>query len=195
MRWVCEPFCCRSLTTSARDMLDIENFAVPHEDTGQGLVDYLQECAQNDETMGAMRTYLVRFRKTNECVGYFSLKAGLVSLGEMECESGVVFDTLPGVELANFAVNKSFVQKYHFPGIGELIFTHFILPIIRSAAEYVGVCLVYLFSLPYPELMKRYEKYGFHRLTLDAEEKLHHRLKPVYDQTCIFMCQPLFHLK
>ena len=35
-----------------------------------------------DERVGLMRSYLVRHKHTDECVGYFSLKAGLVSVNE-----------------------------------------------------------------------------------------------------------------
>lgn len=192
MRLDADGFYCANLACSPKDLEDIGHFEIVHSITGKGLVDYLKDCAVDDEQLGAMRTYFVRMCETDECVGYFSLKAGLVSLQETEIDGNADFDTLPGVELANFAVNKSYVHKYHARGIGRLIFTSFILPLIRGAGQYVGVCLVYLFSLPHSKLMKNYESYGFHRLTLDAEEKLHHRLKPSYDQSCIFMCQPLY---
>ena len=187
MRLEFNPFYCESLTMSSKDREDIENFSVVHADTGKGLLNYLKTYAAADEMHGAMRTYLVRMTKNNECVGYFSLKAGLVSLQEAEFDGAILFDTLPGVELANFAVNRNYVQKYQARGIGSVLFTNFIIPLIKSASEYIGVCLVYLFALPQPGLLKNYERYGFRRLTSDAEEKLHRRLKPTYDQSCIFM--------
>ena len=182
---------CESLSKTQKTQDDIQHFSVLHEETGKGLVRYLQESASFDEELGSMRTYFVRMRGTQECVGYFSLKAGLVSLRETQFEDKAEFDTLPGVELANFAVNAAFVRKYHVKGIGGVIFTDFILPIIREAAGLVGICLVYLFALPHAALLKNYERYGFQRLSPEAESQLHKRLKPAYDQSCIFMCQPL----
>lgn len=186
-----ECFYCTSLVMSQKDQADIAGFSVFHEDTGKGLVNYLQMFAAADETAGTMRTYIVRMIETNECAGYFSLKAGLVSVQETQNGNATEFDTLPGVELANFAVNAGFVRKYQVKGIGGLIFANFILPIIRNAAAYVGISMVYLFALPHPGLLRNYERYGFHRLEPGAEQRLHKRLKPSYDQSCIFMCQPL----
>ncbi|MBQ7650686.1 MAG: hypothetical protein IJS15_06980 [Victivallales bacterium] len=172
-------------------MMDIAKFSVVHNDTGKGLVNYLQKYAMSDEQEGAMRTYLVRLQNTLEFVGYFSLKAGLVSLREAQIDGETVFDTLPGVELANFAIDSHFIRKYQAKGIGGIIFVNFILPIIREVSKIVGVYLVYLFALPESDLIKTYERYGFHRLTPDAEMKLHRRLKPQYDESCIFMFYPL----
>ncbi len=97
---------------------------------GNGLIRYLRQCAFPDEDDGTMRTYIVRYNVTSEMVGYFFLKAGLISYNEhdvpvLDDETGEkvinnetgkvqmrhVFDTLPGVELANFAVNETYVRK------------------------------------------------------------------------------------
>ena len=191
MRLDYELFYCENLTNSQANMEDIANFTVVHNDTGKGLVNYLQQYAMSDEQDGAMRTYLVRLKKTLDFVGYFSLKAGLVSLREAQINGETVFDTLPGVELANFAIDSNFANKYHAKGLGGVIFVNFILPIIREVSNIVGVYLVYLFALPQNDLIKTYEKYGFRRLTPDAERKLHRRLKPQYDESCIFIFYPL----
>ncbi|MBO7533235.1 MAG: hypothetical protein J6T46_04555 [Victivallales bacterium] len=184
-------FYCENLAMSDKDIADIANFTVVHEDTGGGLLRYLQEYAAMDEHMGTMRTYMVRMKETDECVAYFSLKAGLVSLRESQVDGDAVFDTAPGVELANYAVNGQYVRKYQAKGIGGVIFSHFIIPVIRMAASLIGACVVYLFALPQPTLMETYRKYGFQRLSSEAEDKLHRRLKPLYDQSCIFMFYPL----
>ena len=42
-----------------------------------------------------MRTYLVRDRDTHELVAYFSLKAGLASVGEVQEGGQAEFDTVP----------------------------------------------------------------------------------------------------
>lgn len=81
-----------------------------------------------------MRTYLVRDNETEECVGYFALNAGLISLNETEIlmsdmETGKnhyerEFDTLPGVGLAYFAVNSNYINRYPYQkGVGHVIFT------------------------------------------------------------------------
>ena len=181
----------------ARDIADIEDFWIEAAE-GQGLSDYLKEYASQEEIDRGMRTYLVRDNETDECVGYFSLKAGLISLNEAEVEleddsTGEVsvereFDTLPGVELANFAVNSSYISRYPYQkGVGYVIFKKFILPLVDMAAGYVGIQLLYIFALPYEKLMKRYERYGFRCLPDTEEADLHKRLKPRYDESCHFM--------
>lgn len=182
---------------SERDLEAIKDFYISDE-KGQGLDDYLKYDSCDDEERREMRTYLVRTVDGDECVGYFSLKAGLVSLNEGEeydedtGDAVLAFDTLPGVELADFAVNSAFIDKYPaFKGVGLLIFTEFIVPIVNLAAQFVGVKMIYIFALPYDDLIKRYERYGFRRLSFEAEHDLHKRLKPRYDQYCRFMYQLL----
>lgn len=63
----------------ASDIQDINSFSIDL-DTGAGLLSYIQKRACKDELSHEMRTYLVRDTVTNECAGYFSLKAGLISL-------------------------------------------------------------------------------------------------------------------
>ena len=101
----------------------------------------------------------------------------------------VVFDTIPGVELANFAVNSSYLKKRpSAKGIGLIIFNQFVLPIVRKTAEYVAVKILYIFALPYESLINNYKvNYGFERLNESDEKELHKRLKPAYDDSCIFM--------
>ena len=126
------------------------------------------------------------------------LKAGLISLNEIEVEvedtetgehtTVKEFDTLPGVELANFAVNSSYISAYpYLKGVGHVIFTEFIIPTIEQAAQYVGVKMFYIYALPYDKLISRYQRYGFSRLPETEENDLHRRLKPRYDESCKFM--------
>ncbi len=179
------------------DLTDIEDFSIDAPE-GQGLDIYLKNCACLDEQNREMRTYLVRDMQTDELVGYFSLKAGLISLNETEAEiedaktgkhqSIREFDTLPGVELANFAVNSNYVHTYpYLKGVGHVIFTEFILPLIDEVSSYIGVRMIYIFALPYDKLINRYERYGFKRLPEEQENDLHRRLKPRYDESCKFM--------
>ena len=139
-----------------------------------------------------MRTYVVRDNFSSEMVGYFSLKAGLVSVNEVHTEDEVTFDTIPGVEVANFAVNNTYLRNHpELSGTGLIIFNDFIVPIIQEAAKSVGVKIIYLFALPFERLIETYVNYGFLRLDSAAEDELHKRLKPQYDEDCIFMFQQL----
>ena len=189
---------CDHLGASSHDEHDVLDFSVDRPE-GRGLAAYIKRYAFSDEAFGIMRTYVVRDLQTSELAGYFSLKAGLISLNEREVEvqegeSGkkrteILFDTVPGVELANFAVNSSYIKKRpSAKGIGAIIFQQFILPIVKQAAENVAVKILYIFALPYDGLIKRYkEVYGFERLGEYDENELHKRLKPAYDQSCVFM--------
>ena len=184
-------FASSHLGDSLQDHVEIEAFSVSHPETGRGLELYLKEQALQDERLGVMRTYLVRFKRTGELVGYYSLKTGLVSINEERSSQAVSFDTLPGVELANFAVNNAFLQKHNAKGLGNLLFTKLIVPFIKEHAKTLGIYMIYLFALPYTKLIQTYERYGFKRLTPKDEGMLHQRLKPAYDKACIFMYQPL----
>ncbi len=154
---------------------------------------------------------MVRDNRSSELVGYFSLKAGLISYNEHDVpvvdeitgeevvdeETGEkkmrrVFDTLPGVELADFAVNQTYIDNHpDLKGVGLVIYNKFILPVVREAAETIGIKLLYLFALPYEDLIDRYKTYGFSRLEKELEEELHKRLKPLYDDDCKFMYRML----
>lgn len=116
---------CKHIGESENDERDIKNFSV-RDAKGKGLINYLKRSAFSDERSGSMRTYIVRDTATDEMVGYFSLKAGLISYNEHdvpvldeETEDKIhdsltgkpvtrhVFDTLPGIEPANYAINHS----------------------------------------------------------------------------------------
>ena len=164
-------FHCAHLSVS--DEQDIEAFSGRAQE-GEGLVNYIQHFAFPDEERGGMRTYIIRDNDTLELVGYFSLKAGLVSLNELETEEGSVFDTLPGVELANFAVNDRYIQRHpQRRGAGFVIFSDFVRPIVGEVIERIGVEIIYIFALPEEKLLRLYqERYGFMRLSRSAEERL-----------------------
>ena len=203
-----ELFFCNHLGTSENDFDDIHNFKVIR---GPGLLNYIQYYAIPDEDDGVMRTYVVRDNVSYEMVGYFSLKAGLISYDEEDVplldeetgeavideETGEMktqhfFKTMPGVELANFAVDQNYIEKHaDLKGVGLVIFKRFILPIVRKTSESIGIKVLYIFALPYDDLISRYEKYGFSRLGETYEMELHSRLKPKYDGSCVFMYQLL----
>ena len=71
------------------------------------------------------------------------------------------------------------------------MFLDLIAPFVTQLSEYLGIYMLYLFALPYKKLMSTYESYGFKRLPSLAEQELHKRIKPAYDQSCIFMYQTL----
>jgi len=186
---------------SESDEADIATFTV-RDEKGEGLREYIQNYAISDENAGTMRTYIVRDNYSSELVGYFSLKAGLISMNEHEEEipdnetgsstTVTMFDTVPGVELANFAVNDTYIRNHPaLKGVGLVIFEQFIMPLIARASEIIGTKVLYIFALPYDDLIARYMDYGFMRLDDPYEDELHKRLKPSYDQSCIFMYQIL----
>ena len=179
---------------SASDIQDINSFSIDL-DTGAGLLNYIQKRACRDELSHEMRTYLVRDTLTDECAGFFSLKAGLISINERKRDrtgdsedTGKEFDTLPGIELANFAVNSAFIKKHPtLKGVGKYFFGKFITPLIEDISQYVGVKMVYIFALPYKKVINCYKSYGFNSLSEEAERNLHRRIKPSYDKNCKFM--------
>ena len=102
-------FCCH-LGDSDNDEADIMLFSVKDQN-GAGLVEYLRYLAFPEEKAGVMRSYLIRDNFSSELVGYFSVKAGLISVNELHTEDNVSFDTIPGVEIANFAINDAYQKK------------------------------------------------------------------------------------
>ena len=205
-----ELFYCNHLGVSENDKQDIMDFTI-RDEKGAGLLNYIQNYAYPDEEEGTMRTYIVRDNRSSELVGYFSLKAGLISYNERdiivvdeitgeeivdettgEKKMRRVFDTYPGVELADFAVNQTYIDNHpDLKGVGLVIYNNFILPVVMEAAESIGIKILYIFALPYDELISRYEKYGFSRLDAQYEAELHSRLKPKYDDSCVFMFRML----
>ena len=184
-------FLCQHLGQNENDYTDILDFELYNPDA-KGLVEYIRNYAFKDEEENMMRTYLVRDKDTHEIAAYFSLKAGLVSVNEREIvrenKQSILFDTYPGIELADFAVNDNYKKKHpELDGIGLVVFEKFIVRIIREAANHIGVTVLYIFSLPFESLIARYEEYGFSKLPEKQEHQLHKRLKPAYDASCIFM--------
>ena len=184
-------FYCDHLGASERDSQDVLDFSVGDR-RGEGLVSYLQQFALQDEQEGNMRTYLVRENRSAELVGYFSLKAGLVSFNEQSSGNEAGFDTLPGVEIANFAINERYIRRNpNSKGVGLSLFNDFIVPVIEDVSRQIGVKFIYLFALPFEGLIQRYGQYGFMRFEAARESEIHKRLKPRYDSECIFMYQML----
>ena len=184
---------CEHLKLSAGTSREIDDFYITRE-SGKGLMSYLQVAAWKEEESGSNRIFFVRDMETDELAAYFSLKAGLISRNERVAEerdidSKVEFDTTPGIEIAEFGMNDAYLEKRpERKGSGLIIFNDFIIPLIERAAGIVGVQLVYIFEIPEEELIERYQKeYGFMRLKSEDEELLHTRLRPSFDEGCIFM--------
>ena len=137
------------------------------------------------------KIHIYIYKKDNDIVGFFSLKCGLASTNEHKNSenSQNIFDTVPAIELANFAVNNSYKEKY--PDNKGTIFMNFILPIVEYVAKYVGISILISYALPYDNLINYYQKLGFSRLNPEAEQLLHSRIKPAYDGSCIFMFQKI----
>ncbi len=178
------------LLTSQKNLEDIQAFDVAKL-SGKGLEYYLKESAEYDERQHLNRTYLVKAKDTDEIVGYFSLRAGLFTIDD-GTENAINFYSVPAVELSNFAVNSAYRAKHpEVLGIGTTIFKSFILPVARTAAEFIGVQALYIYALPQDELIGHYSTFGFSRLEPELEEFVHNHVKPAYDEGCIFMYQIL----
>lgn len=151
-----------------------------------GLERYLKQEAFSDEASGDSRTYLVRDAENGELACYFSLRSGLITISA----GGEAFDTIPAIELANFAVNHAYRTTHRTSlKIGAFAFEKFVLPIVRHVAKFIGIQCLYLYALPEPKLIEHYERLGFERMSEDEAKFIYSHIKPRYDKGCIFMFQ------
>ena len=138
---------CEHIGSVSRDMEDIEGFSIRHPETSSGVERYLKQDALADECNSIMRTYMVRSKMTDEFVGFFSLKAGLVAINEQKASgNNALFDTIPGVELANFAIDKMALGRLKHRGFGATVFRTLIVPFIKKHAETLGIYDLYICS-------------------------------------------------
>ena len=180
-----EYFYCEHLFDTFDNEFLIQDFTVKNP-SGNGLVYFLQKLASIKEESNEIRTYLVKSKITNEIAGYFSFKNGLFTLEDWDKN---IF-TVPAIELSNFAVNETYRKKHHnAKRIGEHIFYQFILPIVKQIQTLTGVQALYIYALPEERLMEHYETFGFTQLPEKDEQFVHGRVKPAYDEGCIFMYQ------
>ena len=106
--------------------------------------------------------------------------------------SGNEFDSLPAIELSNFATNETYRQNHkELKNLGFHIFDVFILPITRCMAKYIGVNTLYIYALPNDKLIKHYKSMGFSLLPDNQEKFVQAHVKPKYDAGCRFMYQIL----
>ena len=165
-----------------------------------GLEAYLKYCAWEEDADNETKVYVIKTYFTNEIVAYFSLKCGLITLDresrnflkeERAKESGIklVPDTIPCVEIAQYAVNDNY-KKAHgkngqpLKGLGEALYPDFIYPIIKKASSIIGFKTIYLYAAGDKHLTDYYERvFGF--------EKVEHNnfvpVMPYYDNGCAFM--------
>ncbi|WP_294115863.1 hypothetical protein [uncultured Fibrobacter sp.] len=153
-----------------------------------GLECYLKNQSVEDEENNCSRTYLVKDILTAELVAYFSLKTGLITV-QLKGEN---FDSVPAIELANFAINKRYKDSHpETQKLGFYTFKKFILPIVQRMSVYVGVNAIYIYALPEERLINHYRTMGFERLPEQQEKFVQCHVKPKYDEGCIFMYQPI----
>ncbi|SHL22658.1 hypothetical protein [Fibrobacter sp. UWEL] len=155
----------------------------------RGLEIYLRHCAVSDEVEHLSRTYLIKDRVTEELAGYFSLRTGLIT----RPVSGSSFDSVPAIELSNFAMDCNYKARHtgEMQHLGAYVFKYFVVPTVKAVAELIGVNSLYIYALPSGRLMEHYEKMGFLRLPPDEEMFVHNHVKPKYDNGCVFMYQVL----
>ena len=176
------------LSDNPENQNEIKNFAI-RERSGYGLELYLKQTAFFDEDNGMNSTYLVKDKKTDEIVGYFSLESGLFTI---ETTDEGYFDSIPAIELSNFAVNALYrVNHPEIKLLGEIIFRNFIIPIAKHVQKFIAVKALYIFAIPEERLISHYKKLGFSRLDEKEESFVHAHVKPKYDNDCIFMYQIL----
>ncbi|MBO5353672.1 MAG: hypothetical protein J6A77_10280, partial [Lachnospiraceae bacterium] len=92
----------RMVHLTSKDKDAISKFVVKNP-KGFGLQNYLIKWSLRDEEEGLVRTYLIKDKEDGSIVAYFSLRTGLMT----QRSSLFHFDTITGIELANFAVNDS----------------------------------------------------------------------------------------
>lgn len=179
-------FSIEHLLDSPENINLVETFNVSNDALGLEL--YLKEQSVADETNKMSKTYLVKDKVTGELVGYFSLKTGLITLQVFKD----TFESIPAIELANFAVNNTYRESH--PGIkriGYYIFLSFIRPLAESISHLIGVNALYIYALPEDKLIEHYKTMGFSRLPTEQEAFVQSHVKPKYDEGCIFMYQTL----
>lgn len=154
----------------------------------EGLENYLKNQASSDEENLYARTYLIKDSVTGELAAYFSLRSGLITVQAYH----ETFDTIPAVELSNFAVNKNYRNNHPETSMfGAFILKKFILPLAQMMSQYIGTSSLYIYALPDEKLIEHYTKLGFTRLSKKQEKFVQNHVKPKYDEGCVFMFQNL----
>ena len=201
---------CEPLRSKVINKKLIQNFFIerekeysdPAKNQGQiiGLEAYLKYCAWEDDQRNNIKAYVIKTYFTNEIIAYFTLKCGMFSLDndtrnelkeELAKEKGIklVPDTIPCVEIAQYAVNDNYKIKHGkngspLKGLGVALYPDFIYPIIRRAAKIIGIKCIYLYAAGDEHLTDYYERvFGFKK----SNDKKLIPIMPYYDNGCSFM--------
>lgn len=185
-----ELFICENLVASEDNFNQIMDF-VPKYESGFFVVEHLKRSAFAYEDEEIQRTYLVKDASTGEIAAYFSLKAGSFYAGESKQENSPTgFNVLPGIELSNLAVNKTYTDKHPEAShkLGAFVFRTYVMDKVLEAADIIGARVVFIYALPKDDLRAYYStELGFARLPKEIEDVLHRTMKPDYDENCTFM--------
>ncbi len=201
---ICEPLTCRPCNKKLCNSLYIEresDIVKEFPDDIVGLQDYFQRAAWEDDINGYVKIYIIKHRWSRELIGYFGLKAGMVSIDSdnrnnimesiaKENNIKLVPYTVPGIEISHFAINDNYRKKHSrdgvaLKGLGKYIYPTFIYPIIKKLSELAGIKIVYLNSVDGSGLAHYYEEsFGFHKVS--GEENIV-AIQPYYDNGCTFM--------
>lgn len=175
------------LFDSPKNKILIQDFSIGNP-AGENLGVFLKDLAPYSEKINADRTYLVKDKLTEELAGFFSLRNGLFALRK---EDDSVL-SIPSIELSNFAINDNYRQRNpHLKGMGKIIFTDFILPLVKFIQQFTGIQTLHIYAIPENRLIEHYKTFGFTRLSEEDEQFVYDRVKPAYDNGCIFMYQIL----
>lgn len=178
-----DPLYCREHLGEKADHQTLISHFEATQPKGEGLKTYLQHSASYNEANGNHRTYLIRNMRTNELVGYYTIRAGNVLTKNGEWTTAV-----SGIELTNFAVNGAYRRNHpELSAVGKRIFFDFIMPQAREIHEILGTGILFIYALDEKPLEKYYENLGFEKLPDEEEEYIHANCKPSYDAPCNFM--------
>ena len=201
---ICEPLTYKPGNKKFCNMLFIEreqNMIEDNPDGIYGLQKYFEKAAWEEDKDGYVKIYILKRRFTNELIGYFGLKTGLICIDseyrnaqreEAAKEKSIKLfpTTIPGIEISHFAINDIYRKKYSrngkpLKGLGRYIYPTFIYPIIKKTSELVGIKIAYLNSVDETGLADYYqESFGFTKT--NSEDSII-AIQPYYDDGCTFM--------
>lgn len=203
-RMYCEP-----LRDSLRNKFLIRNFHIERESGFSnpskvggivGLEAYLKYAAWKDDESHNIRAYVIKSYFTGEIIAYFTLKCGIITLDSEQRDvksekyakgQGIklVPKTIPSLEIAHFAIDDNYKKKHGkdgipLKGLGAVLYPDFIFPVIKKAADLIGIKCVYLYAAGGESLIEYYKKvFGFS--VIDKEDFV--PVMPYYDKGCSFM--------
>ena len=171
----------------------LRRFKAIHE--ADGLTEYFQSQALNDESDFSVRNYVVKLKGTEVLIGCFTLKCGSIPYNENAIDLKFSKETklIPGIELVNIALNDYSLRiiKGLDIKVGRNIFYEIIQPIVKHISQESGVKVLYLFAAN-PKLAVYYKTWGFYPVEDESfNERLNEDWQNKYSQNCIFMYKPV----